>query len=160
MALEWCQPCKARGRLSIASHEVAGTLMCGECFGGEPSNGVKTALAAEFLKKKSEDTTMKHTSEETRAAVLKDAAAGMNVEQIRLKNGVGWMTAKKIIDDGGGARAKKAKRGRPANGAAGFSNGNGSVTLHATPELLNAVWAALTLEKKAALLNQLSALEA
>lgn len=155
MALEWCKPCRDRGRLSVARHEVAGTHMCDGCFGGKPSSGVRKELAAGILEAKREKTKMpKRTSEETRTAILKDAAAGMTVEQIRVKHGVGWPTAKRIIDDGGIA-TRPARRGRAAKAAAKSSNGS-SVTMRVTQEMVDAFWAALALEKKAALLNLLS----
>lgn len=134
--------------------------MCDECFHDKPSNGVKTELAAEILKEKRKDTTMsKRTDEATKAAILEDAAGGMNVEQIRRKHNVSWPTAKRIIDGNG---APAAKRGRPAKAAGhssgprsprGASSGNGATA--AMEELCEALWAAMPLEKKAALLKRM-----
>jgi hypothetical protein len=151
MALEWCMPCKARGRLSIASHEVAGTLMCDECFREKPSKGVKTQLAAEVLKEKRKDTTMaKRIDEATREAIRKDAADGTNLNAIAMKHGVGWGTVRDIVNVSGKTRA--AKRGRTAKAATKSSNGNGATT--AMEELCEALWAAMPLEKKAELLKR------
>ncbi len=161
MAMEWCKPCRDRGRLSVAHHEVAGTMMCDECFEGKPSNGVRpTDLVAKVLKKKAEGKTMaKRIDDATKAAIRKDAAEGMNYNAIAKKQGVGWGTVRDAIDENGkkgagGGRPKSsaaARRGRPSKSA----NGNGGVTLTATPELCDGIWAALPLEKKAALLNRL-----
>ncbi len=53
-----CKPCKDRGRICLAHRIVDGTPMCNECFAGKPSNGVRTELAAEVLKKKEEGEAM------------------------------------------------------------------------------------------------------
>ena len=51
----------------------------------------------------------KPIDESTRAAILKDAAAGMNTNQIAEKHQVGWITAKNVISGqkpaGGGRQA-------------------------------------------------------
>jgi len=159
MPVVWCQPCKARGRLAVAHHEVAGTLMCDECFREKPSKGVKTELAAEVLKKKAEEKTMRTQTvidESLRESILKDHKNGMSVEAIRKARGMAWYVVKRIV---GGNGAPAAKRGRPAGHSSvrsmrGAANGNGAMT--AMEELCEALWAALPLEKKAALLKEIA----
>jgi hypothetical protein len=47
----------------------------------------------------------KPIDETTRAAILKDAAAGMNTNQIAEKHSIGWITAKNVISGNGKRRA-------------------------------------------------------
>ena len=144
MAVEWCGPCRARGRLCIAHHEVAGTPMCAECFEGKPSNGVRTELAAEVFngKKKAEERPMaKRIDEATKAAIRKDAADGMSVEQIRIKHHVSWPSARDIVKGSVGGAAR-VKRGRPAKVSANAA----SVTPTGSVQLCDAMWAALPFE--------------
>jgi len=154
MALEWCQPCKARGRLAVAHHEVAGTLMCDECFREKPSKGVKTELAAEVLKRKTEEKKMATDKE----ALQRDRASGMSVREIAAKHGC----SKDLVYLYTRANGDKAKRGRAAKAAARLGKSanalarslNGATT--AMEELCEALWARLPLEKKAALLKDIA----
>jgi hypothetical protein len=110
MAVEWCKPCKDRGKLSMAQRIVEGTPMCDECFTGKPSNGVSTELAAEVFegRKKREGKGMaKHLDEAKQEAIRKDGAAGMPLVAIAAKHGVSWPTAKQYAGD-----AKKTRGGQ------------------------------------------------
>ena len=59
----------------------------------------------------------KPLDESTRAAILKDAAAGMNTNQIAVKHEVGWITAKNVISGektaGGGGSALLKRNSAP-----------------------------------------------
>lgn len=148
----WCAPCKDRGRLAIAERQIEGTPMCHECFRGAPSKGAPIALISPLLRK--EKPMAKRIDEATRAAILKDGALGLSVEEVRKKHHVSWPSANAIMRGGNGQRhAGGAKMPRARKIAA---KSNGSVTLNATPELCDGIWNALPLEKKAALLNRLS----
>lgn len=54
-------------------------------------------------------------------AIRADAKSGLSVEQVRLKNNVGWMTAKKYIDGAGDKKsntppAKRLPNQKPRGG--------------------------------------------
>lgn len=95
----------------------------------------------------------KPLDESTRAAILKDAAAGMNTNQIAEKHQVGWITAKNVISGNGHKPAGGGKRVAKAKHTAAGSNVHFAVKLSA--EGLDAVWNALPAEKKAELLGNL-----
>ncbi len=102
---------------------------------------------------------MKRIDEAMKTAIREDAKVGMSIERIRKKHGVGWGTARDIvaradsmIPSAGHKRRRRPPKSVNVNGAAR----NGKLPmLEATPELCDAVWAALPLEKKAALLGRL-----
>jgi hypothetical protein len=164
----WCKPCKDRGRLSVARHEVNGTPMCDACLEGKrprvwPKLAAEVFRSADAGKTKKEGNAMgsgrKGPDEATRAKILKDHADGMSVEAIRKRYDTGWITVKNIVagKDGGGRRRSSAApirhRGRPPKSLVGGPPMK--AVFVATPELCDLIWAALPLEKKAALLNRL-----
>jgi len=151
-----CQPCKERGRIAKAHRMVGRTPMCASCFAGKEASGVPVALASAAIalaraargtgKFRTEEKEMpKRTDEATKAEVRKDHAAGMGINEIAKKHGIAWGTAKGILS-AKGRGGRKGKSAQPASGAP---------TLTATAELCDGIWAALPLEKKAALLNRL-----
>jgi hypothetical protein len=96
MAVEWCQPCRARGKLSIARHDVACTLMCDDCFAGRASRGISVALLKREPEKKVEEKKAMaiRLDDATKEAIRKDAEGGMSLADISKKHSVSWPTAK------------------------------------------------------------------
>jgi hypothetical protein len=157
---QWCRPCKDRGRLAIADVDVEGTPMCDACFRDVPSKGVPIGLVVLHRKEKPMP---KRIDDQTRAAIRKDAADGMNLNQIAAKHSVGWGTARDIVAtaahkipriERGGKPAKKRNQIIPSpNGAAIIMPSDGLANLKPTPAMLDALWSALPLEKKIGFLN-------
>jgi len=91
----------------------------------------------------------KRIDDATKAAIQKDAAEGMSIEEIRKKHQVGWGTANAIVRERGGRKAAKSKRAKRLLPSS--SNGDGN--LKSTPAMLDALWSALPSEKKINFLN-------
>jgi hypothetical protein len=105
-----CRPCKELQQDVVAHRIVGKTPMCDAHFRsamGMPPLGAGSGP----VKKKAEGKQMaKRIDEATKAAILKDSAAGMNVNAIATKHGVGWITAKTIVSGDGPKRAGGAKK--------------------------------------------------
>ena len=84
----------------------------------------------------------------------KSCACGCG-KKLRSHNTTGYFTGHKAGNGAGGGRPKRA-----AAASRGRVKANGNVTITVTPELCDAIWASLPLEKKAALLNNLAELRA
>jgi len=114
-----CQPCKEKGKFRAVYKVVGGVPMCGGCVADREANPPEPAKpqAPEILEDAKNDkeekgkTMPKQIDEGTRQEILKDADAGMSVEQIRKKHNVGWITAKNIIDGSGKSAAGKKRAG-------------------------------------------------
>ena len=91
----------------------------------------------------------KKPEQSTIEAIQKDAATGMNTNSIAEKHGVTWATAEKYSESQGG--------GKPIAKLKSKSNGhsNGACSMNLTPQLADAIWATLSIEKKADLLQRL-----
>lgn len=115
-----CRDCEDLHIESVAMRLIGRTPVCDRHMRSrlgmpqiEPEVEVKTEV-------KTEATTMgkmgKRIDEETRREILKDAAAGMGTNAIAVKHGVGWATAKKVIDGNqpaGGGGGKNGKASSP-----------------------------------------------
>lgn len=97
----------------------------------------------------------KRIDEETKAAILRDHADGMNVNAIATKHSVGWLTAKKTISESGKPNAGGGSTSSSATKAAKRAASNGHFAVKLSAEGMDAVWSNLPAEKKAELLGHL-----
>lgn len=95
----------------------------------------------------------KSVDEGTITAIKKDVAAGMTLGKIAENRGLSVSTVFKYA---GGRNGKKKGRGGRASTASIPQPSPGLFTLTVTPEQLDALWAMLPAERKAALINKLA----
>jgi hypothetical protein len=132
---------------------VDGTPMCNFCFRGHPHPEEKvierdTAKIAQGRAKFEVEENM-HKPFARVEELQADYKAGISIADLARKYEIAYITA---------AKYAKAKTENPSSKRRPRGRGQtalGLPTLTATPELVKAVWAALPLEKQAALLNKL-----
>lgn len=156
-----CRDCNDLGRSVKATRFAGMTPVCDAHILqrlGSPALGSAAARIAREMKSQAplepqEEKPM--IDDATKAAIRKDYATGMKKGEIAAKHAVSGPTVKKIVEAqgnfvGASARSTKPKAGRAKAAPAGVA------TLRATPQLVDGIWASLSLEKKAELLNRLS----
>jgi DNA-binding MarR family transcriptional regulator len=167
---EYCQPCQEAGRKQVA-HVLGPPPMCFWHRDGKP-HPEELARRREIAKVQEgkislevEEKNMPRTKGIDPAAIRREHAAGKSNAEIARALNIGNATVSYHLKKLG--LNSHSKRGRrPADGAGSalsmrgrrkHSQSHGALlSLTATPELCDAVWAALSLEKKASLLNKLA----